>query len=37
MTRRLQGFLEELLDRTRVALSGKPKVDRGACGIDGTL
>jgi hypothetical protein len=33
MTRRLQSFLEELLGRSRVALSGKPKVDGGAGGI----
>jgi len=37
MTRRLQSFLEELLGRSRVSLSGKPKVDRGASGIDGTI
>jgi hypothetical protein len=37
MTRSLQGFLEELLGRSRVTLSGKPKVDRGASGIDGTI
>jgi hypothetical protein len=34
MTRSLQGFLEELLGRSRVSLSGKPEVDRGAGGID---
>src|SRR5690349_1812434 len=37
MTRSLQGFLEELLGRRRVAFSGKPKVDRGTAGIDGTI
>jgi hypothetical protein len=37
MTRSLQGFLEELLGRRRVPLSGKPEVDRGASGIDGTI
>jgi hypothetical protein len=37
MTRSLQGFLEELLGRSRVSLSGKPEVDRGAGGIDGTI
>jgi hypothetical protein len=37
MTRSLQGFLEELPGRSRVSLSGKPEVDRGACGIDGTI
>jgi hypothetical protein len=33
----LQGFLEELLGRSRVSLSGKPEVDRGAGGIDSTI
>ena len=37
MTRSLQGFLEELLGCSRVSLSGKPEVDRGAGGIDGTI
>jgi len=37
MTRSLQGFLEELLARSHVSLSGKPEVDRGAGGIDGTI
>jgi hypothetical protein len=37
MTRSLQGPLEELLCRSRVSLSGKPDVDRGASGIDGTI
>ena len=37
MTRSLQGFLEELLGRCRVSISGKPEVDRGAGGIDGTI
>src|ERR1700693_1803926 len=37
ITRSLQGFLEELLGRSRVSLSGKPEVDRGAGGIDGTI
>jgi len=37
MTRSLQGFLEEVLGRSRVSLSGKPEVDRGAGGIDGTI
>jgi hypothetical protein len=37
MTGSPQGFLEELLGRSRVSLSGKPKVDRGARGIDGTI
>jgi hypothetical protein len=37
MTRSLQGSLEELLGRSRVSDSGKPKVDRGAGGIDGTI
>ena len=37
MTRSTQGFLEELLGSSRVSLSGKPKVDRGASGIDGTI
>jgi len=37
MTRSLQGFLKELLGRSRVPLSGKPEVDRGASGIDGTV
>ena len=37
MTRSLQGFLEELLCRSRVSLSGEPEVDRGAGGIDGTI
>jgi hypothetical protein len=37
MTRSLQGFLEEMLGRSRVSLSGKPEVDRGAGGIDGTI
>jgi hypothetical protein len=37
MTRSLQGFLEELLGCRRVSLSGKPKVDRGTAGIDGTI
>jgi len=36
MTGRLQGFLEELLGSSRISLSGKPEVDRGAGGIDGT-
>jgi len=33
MTWSLQGFLEELLGRSRVSLSGKPEVNRGAGGI----
>jgi hypothetical protein len=37
MTRGLQGFLEELLGRSRVSLSGKQEVNRGAGGIDRTL
>ncbi len=37
MTRSPQGFLEELLRRCSVTLSGKPKVDRGARGIHGTI
>src|SRR5437879_996814 len=37
MTRSLQGFLEELLGRSCVSLSGKPEVDRGAGGIHGTI
>src|ERR1700686_3467718 len=37
MTGSLQGFLEEPLGRGRVTLSGKPKVDRGAGGIHGTI
>jgi len=37
MTRSLQGFLEELLGRDRVSLSGKPEVDCRAGGIDGTI
>src|SRR6266481_256899 len=37
MTRSLQGSLEELLGRSRVSLSGKPEVNRGAGGIDGTI
>jgi hypothetical protein len=37
MTRSLQSSLEELLGRSRVSLSGKPEVDRGAGGIDGTI
>jgi hypothetical protein len=37
MTRSLQGFLEELLGRSPVSLSGKPKVDRGSGGINGTI
>src|SRR5229473_2823539 len=37
MTRSLQGFQEELFGRRRVSLSGKPEVDRGAGGIDGTI
>ena len=37
MTRSLQGFLEELLGRSRVSFSGKPEVDRGTGGIDGTI
>jgi hypothetical protein len=37
MTRSLQGFLEKLLGRSRISLSGKPKIDRGAGGIDGTI
>ena len=37
MTGSLQGFLEEPLGRSRVTLSGKPKVDRGAGGIYGTI
>jgi hypothetical protein len=37
MTRSLQGFLEKLLGGSRISLSGKPKVDRGAAGIDGTI
>jgi len=37
MTRSLQGFLEELLGRSCVSDSGKPKVDRGAGGIDSTI
>ena len=36
MTRSLQGPLEELLCR-RVSPSGKPEIDRGAGGIDGTI
>ena len=36
MTRSLQGPLEELLGRSRVSLSGKPGIDRGAGGINGT-
>jgi hypothetical protein len=37
MTRSPQSFLEELLGRSRISLSGKPEVDRGAGGIDGTI
>jgi hypothetical protein len=37
MTRSLQGFLEKMLGRRRVSLRGKPEVDRGAGGIDGTV
>jgi len=37
MARGLQGSLEKLLGRSRVSLSGKPEVDRGAGGIDGTI
>ncbi len=37
MTRSLQGFLEELLGRSRVSLSGEPEVHRGAGGINGTI
>src|SRR6202171_2415677 len=37
MPRRLQGSLEEPLSRSRVTLSGKPKVDRGTAGIHGTI
>ena len=37
MTWSLQGFLEELLGRRHVWLCGKPEVDRGAGGIDGTI
>jgi hypothetical protein len=37
MTRSLQGFLKEQLGCDRVSLSGKPEVDRGAAGIDGTI
>ena len=37
MTRSLQGFLEELLGRSRVSLSRKPEVDCGAAGIDRTI
>ena len=37
MTGSLQGFLEEPLGRSCVTLSGKPKVDRGAGGIYGTI
>jgi hypothetical protein len=37
MTRSLQGPLEELLGRSRISLSGKPEVDRGAGGIDSTI
>ena len=37
MTRSLQGFLEELLGRSRISLSGKPEADRSAGGIDGTI
>jgi hypothetical protein len=37
MTGSLQGFLEELLGRSCVTLSGKPKVDCSARGIDGTI
>jgi len=37
MTWSLQGFLEELLGRSRVSLSGKPEVNRGAGGIYGTI
>ena len=33
----LQGFLKESLGCDRVSLSGKPKVDCGAAGIDGTI
>jgi len=37
VTGSLQGFLEELLGRSGVTLRGKPKVDCGACGIDGPI
>jgi hypothetical protein len=37
MARSPQGPLEELLGRSRISLSGKPEVDRGASGIDGTI
>jgi hypothetical protein len=37
MTGSLQGFLKESFGRSRVTLGGKPKVDRGAAGIDGTI
>src|SRR5207245_11636130 len=37
MARRVQGVLEELLGRSRVSLSRKPEVDRGAGGIHGTI
>ena len=37
MTRSLQGFLEELLGRSLVSLSGKLEVDRCAGGVDSTI
>jgi hypothetical protein len=37
MSRSLQGFLEEPLSRNHVTLSEKPKVDRGASGINSTI
>jgi hypothetical protein len=37
MTRRLQGFLEELLGRRRVSLSRKPESRSWRRGIDGTI
>ena len=37
MTGSLQGFLEEPLGGSRVSLSGKPEVDRGAGRINGTI
>jgi hypothetical protein len=37
MTGNLRGFLKESLGRSRVTLGGKPKVDCGTGGIDGTI
>src|SRR5215469_7732541 len=37
MTGSLQGLLKELLGRSRITFGGKPKVDGGTGGIDGTI